>query len=230
MQSISPARWPAWCGDAFEIKVPANVRRQPVSSPEGGANINVILALLERTAGIPGAIAECGVFRGSTLIPIALQVRAARLGKQVFGFDSFEGFDDTIRVDLELGGAADLQKREGGFNQTSLGYVASRIAALGLDRQITLLKGYFEQTLPRAPETRYSFVHLDCDIYGSYRQCLEHFYPRMTAGGIILFDEYNDPPWPGCNKAIDEFLSDRPERPVLIERDGYQKYYIEKAG
>ncbi len=146
------------------------------------------------------------------------------------GSNSFEGFDSTIRTDLELGGAADLQKREGGFNQTSLGYVASRIDALGLDRQITLLKGYFEQTLPQAPESRYSFVHLDCDIYGSYRQCLEYFYPRMTPGGIILFDEYNDPPWPGCNKAIDEFLTDRAERPILIERDGFQKYYIEKAG
>jgi hypothetical protein len=45
---------------------------------------------------------------------------------------------------------------------------------------------------------------------------------------VILFDEYNDPPWPGCNLAIDQFLADKPERPVEIERDNFQKWYIRK--
>ena len=70
-----------------------------------------------------------------------------------------------------------------------------------------LVSGYFRDTLQEFSELRFSFVHLDCDIYASYMECLEFFYPRLAPGGIILLDEYNDPPWPGCNKAVDEFLT-----------------------
>ena len=46
---------------------------------------------------------------------------------------------------------------------------------------------------------------------------------------IILFDEYNDAPWPGCNKAVDEFLRDKPETPQEIEIDNYQKWFIRRG-
>jgi hypothetical protein len=64
----------------------------------------------------------------------------------------------------------------------------------------------------------------------SYKQTLTYFYPRISRGGVILFDEYNDPPWPGCKIAVDEFLADKPEKPVPITMDNYQKYFIEKRG
>lgn len=174
-------------------------------------------------------MAECGVFRGATLIPTALYLRQQRLAKRVLGFNSFQGFDNSIAVDLQLGGQDDAEKREGGFAGTSLRYVAARLAALGLHRQSRLFPGYFESTLPAAEQTTYSFVHLDCDIYSSYQRCLTYFYPRVAPGGVILLDEYNDPPWPGCNKAVDEFLAAHEETLQRIERDGYEKYFFIKA-
>ena len=50
----------------------------------------------------------------------------------------------------------------------------------------------------------------------------------MSPGGIVLFDEYNDPPWPGCNLAIDEFLADKPEKLMAITMNNYEKYFIQK--
>ena len=220
--------WPTWIGNVFDIKVPSNVERKHLVSPSGGANINIVLVLIDRTAGICGDIAECGVFKGATLLPIGLYLRQKGITKRIIGLDSFEGFDGTVAIDIELGGAADLEKRPGGFNQTSFEYVTERIAALWLQNRIKLVKGFFADTLPTLPEAKYSFVHLDCDIYNSYKQCLAYFYERMTPGGIILFDEYNDPPWPGCNKAVDEFLADRKEKPQLIEEDGYEKFFVIK--
>jgi hypothetical protein len=44
-----------------------------------------------------------------------------------------------------------------------------------------------------------------------------------------LLDEYNDPHWPGCNQAVDEFLACRPEKLERISQDGYEKYLIVKA-
>jgi hypothetical protein len=52
----------------------------------------------------------------------------------------------------------------------------------------------------------------------------------MAPGGVILFDEYNDPPWPGCNRAVDEFLADKPEKLELINMNNYQKYFIMRQG
>ena len=50
----------------------------------------------------------------------------------------------------------------------------------------------------------------------------------MSNGGIILFDEYEDPPWPGCKLAVDEYLADKQEKPTAIMMDNYQKYFLEK--
>jgi hypothetical protein len=221
--------WPKWVGDLLEVKTPANLTHKGVLSPSGGSNINIILALLDRTRDVAGDVAECGVFKGSSLTSIALHLREGSPAKRVFGLDSFQGFDESVQKDILLGGAADSEKRVGGFEATSLAHVTEKLAHLRLLDIVTLLPGYFSKTLSMLPKTQFSFVHLDCDIYESYRQTLIYFYPRMSPGGIILFDEYNDPPWPGCNLAVDQFLTDKPEKLTVITMDNYEKYYIQKC-
>ena len=63
--------WPGWAGTLFGIKVPHRTIPTKTPQPRGGANIRVIFELLRQTAEIEGDIAECGVFEGETLIPIA---------------------------------------------------------------------------------------------------------------------------------------------------------------
>jgi O-methyltransferase len=220
--------WPKWAGDLLEVKIPANLTRKTASSPEGGSNINIILALLDRTRDVPGDVAECGVFRGGSLIAIALYLRENGLAKHVYGLDSFQGFDGSVQKDIELGGAEDGQKRVGGFEATSLAHVRAKLGGLRLLDTITLIPGYFADTLETLASASFSFVHLDCDIHDSYTQTLQYFYPRMSPGGIILFDEYNDPPWPGCNLAVDNFLAGKPEEPAYITMNNYQKFFIKK--
>ena len=48
----------------------------------------------------------------------------------------------------------------------------------------------------------------------------------MSLGGVILANDYNKPPWPGCKKAVDEFLTGKPEKLQVVEMDNYQRYYI----
>jgi hypothetical protein len=220
--------WPRWAGDLLEVKIPANLTRKAALSPEGGSNVNIILALLGRTRDVPGDVAECGVFRGGGLMTIALHLRENGLAKHVYGLDSFQGFDGSVQKDIELGGAEDCEKHVGGFEATSLADVRAKLVGLRLLDTITLVPGYFADTLETLPSASFSFVHLDCDIYDSYKQTLGYFYPRMSQGGIILFDEYNDPPWPGCNLAVDKFLAEKPEKPTGITMDNYQKFFIQK--
>ena len=217
---------PGWAAKLLEIKTPSTTRPQSPASALGGANINIIVELLDRVRDISGDIAECGVFRGATLIGIGLLARKMDIPRKVYGLDSFQGFDRDIERDLELGGKFDEEKREGGFGNTKLDYVQERVEALGLNETVHLIPGYFRDTLEQLAQARFCFVHLDCDIYESYKVCLEFFHDRIVPGGLILLDEYNDPHWPGCNLAVDEFTDRTGIAPQLIERDGFQKYYL----
>ena len=51
----------------------------------------------------------------------------------------------------------------------------------------------------------------------------------MCKNGAILLDEYDDPTWPGCKKAVDEFLADKEENCIQIQEDNQIKYYIQKG-
>jgi len=219
--------WPAFFGRIHGISVPKGVSPNPTPQPVGSANINNLICLLERTRQIKGDVAECGVYRGATLISMAVWATQQNLTKTFYGFDSFEGFADSIVKDQMLGGA-DLEcKRPGGLNETSYELVERKVRSFRL-QNVQLRKGFFEHTLREVSGAQFSFVHLDCDAYDAYLECLNFFYTRMNTAGIILLDEYNDPPWPGCNAAVDAFLGGRPETLQVIALDNYEKYYIVK--
>jgi len=123
--------------------------RSILPSAADGSDINIILALLDRTRDVPGDVAECGAFKGSSLATIALYLRDNRLAKHVFGLDSFQGFDESVEKDIAVGGAADAEKRVGGFEATSLARVRAKLAGLGLVDAVTLIPGYFVETLEK---------------------------------------------------------------------------------
>jgi hypothetical protein len=228
LRRVAVERWPRWAVRVNGVQAPRGIVPHDRPSPRGGAHIGIVLQLLDDVRSVPGDVAECGVYRGGTLVPMGLHLRRQGGGKHLYGFDSFQGFDDAVEVDIALGGSASADKRVGGFADASFTQVERRVRRFGVGDAVTLVPGYFSDTLERRAGLTFSFVHLDCDIYESYKECLKFFYPRMNRGGVILFDEYNDPPWPGCNLAVDEFLADRPERPVEIERDNFQKWFITK--
>ena len=56
-----------------------------------------------------------------------------------------------------------------------------------------------------------TLVHFDCDLYAPTKIALEVLWPRLSRGGVMLFDEYSIHEWPGETKAVDEYFSDKPE-------------------
>ena len=71
-------------------------------------------------------------------------------------------------------------------------------------------------SLTLVKDRRFSFVHIDMDIYTSIRSACEFFYERMQPGGVLLFDDYGYPSCPGARKAVDEFFSDKPETKLVM--------------
>ena len=66
-------------------------------------------------------------------------------------------------------------------------------------------------------DSRVAFAHVDVDVYQSVWDCCEFIYPRLTTGGVMVFDDYGFPTCPGARKAVDEFFANKPETPIILQ-------------
>lgn len=222
--------WNYWGGRLFDVKLPGRVKSFESPSHGGSANINIIMHLLAKSEHLSGDIAECGVFQGATLVPVTYMMDKFGDERQIYGFDSFEGFGSAAAIESEKDTTGHIDLETEMFQQTSVSLIKDKLKLTRTNtKNLHLVKGYFENSLPAYSDHSYSFVHLDCDLASSYITCLEFFYPRMNKGGYILFDEYLDPIYTIATEAIDKFFEDKPEKPIRIERDNYIKYFIQKA-
>ena len=181
-----------------------------------------------------GDIVEGGVGDGETLSYILFQLnkRDKFFGnKSYYGFDSFEGFPEPSPLD---NGILDLYK--GRWGHVTEKYVRENLQSLGFKNidldKTKFIKGFFENTLKNDHSyiKNISILHLDCDLYESYKVCLNFFYPKVVDGGIIMFDEYKKPEtlkkFPGAKKAIDEFFGSDVSK--IKKHDLADKYFLIK--
>ena len=154
---------------------------------------------------IQGDFVELGVYKGNSAFLLAHLAR--RAGRHLYLFDTFSGFDSRDFV------GEDRKRMHGHFSDTSL----AGVRALVGESAVTYVKGFFPDSLSTvSPPETLAVVHLDCDLYEPMRAGLETFYPRLSPGGIMFLHVYSSGEWPGAQRAIDEFLQDKPERVVLI--------------
>ena len=187
------------------------------------------IQLLNKASALEGDVVECGVYQGRSLIRMALFLKQSGIGKKVYGLDSFEGFPSVDSVDVGPGRSEEQLNRM--FKKRYDIAENLRSTAGDLDLNLTVMEGYFEETLPSLIDHKFCFVHLDCDIYESYQTCLNTLYDSVVQGGIILFDEYHSDVWPGATRAIDEFFQGKPEKPqqFVCKDSEYSRYYVVKS-
>ena len=97
-------KWPRWMAHLHDVCAPRAVEAQPELAPTGGPNIELIFRMIERTHLLDGELADCGVFRGASLIAIGIYLQQQQIAKTVYGFDSFQGFDEAVNYDAGLPG------------------------------------------------------------------------------------------------------------------------------
>jgi O-methyltransferase len=202
-----------------------------IADPSYRKSFYTLCRIVEEMAPQRGLYAECGVYRGSTLLGMAHRLRARGVpGWHVIGFDSFEGFPEPARQDALPDGSYHARALKGVFADTSYAELRRKVRALRFEQDITLVKGYFETTLPAWRDKEFTVVHLDCDLYQSYVTCLEFFYPRVKTGGYIVFDEYalSATVYPGAQKAIDGFLANKLEKIESFSESASPRYFIVK--
>jgi hypothetical protein len=140
-------------------------------------------------ATTPGHFLEFGVFRGGSIRFIA----SRKPNQTIHGFDSFEGLP-----------AAWCDWDVGSFN--------ARGRLPKVPRNVALHPGWFNQTAQKWAADNpgpVSFLHIDCDIYSSTKDVFDAIGTNLTAGSVIVFDEYfGYPQWRHHEyKAFQEFVT-----------------------
>jgi O-methyltransferase len=173
---------------------------------------------------IPGDVVECGVWRGGSMQAVARTlVSAGDTSRGLHLFDTYEGMPPPTDRDVrrsderaadellatespeesKVWAVATLEDVQDGFSQVP--YPAERVH---------FVKGKVEDTIPGHAPERISILRLDTDWYESTRHELEHLYPRLAPGGVLLLDDYGY--WEGAREAVDEFLEQSGERLLLM--------------
>lgn len=161
----------------------------------------LVHSLARSQSRLPGAMAEVGVFQGGS----ARMICEAKGQAKLHLFDTFAGLPAASRHDT----AAHQTKPH--LYACSLASVRAYLSGFP---NVSYHQGLFPHSAEEVPESeRFSFAHLDVDLYESTLRCLEYFYPRMASGGIILSHDYSI--LEGVRRAFSEYLQDKPEE--LIE-------------
>lgn len=168
--------------------------------------------LYRMTVDLPGAIVECGVFKGSSLIRFATfrQLLSNPSAKKIIGFDVFGEFPETaFDGDKKWREKFITDSGEQGIGKAQLMEVLQH---KGVAQNVELVQGDVCQTLPdyvlAHPELRISLLNIDVDVYEPTAAALQHLYDRVVLGGVIILDDYANV-FPGANKAVEEFFADK---------------------
>ena len=181
---------------------------------------------------LEGAFLECGVWRGGSVLAMigALQ----QLGvddREIYLFDTFEGMTqptehDTSTYEPPAAETWERANRDPGhpwaqvfgpevFSEES---VRETLLATGYPPgRLHLVRGRVEDTLPHAAPERLALLRLDTDWYESTRHELEHLFPRLADGGVLIIDDYGH--WDGARRAVDEYFA--ATAPLLLHRIDY---------
>jgi O-methyltransferase len=176
---------------------------------------------------IPGDVVECGVWRGGSMqLTARVLLALGETDRKLYLYDTYEGMtqpEGDIDVDF-AGRSADIdweQIKEMGVKwaYAPLEEVRENMATTGYPmEQIVFVKGPVETTLPGTIPERIALLRLDTDWYSSTKHEMEHLYPRLSAEGVLILDDYGH--YRGAARAADEYLA-RVEKKPLLQRIDY---------
>ncbi|HZR02062.1 MAG TPA: class I SAM-dependent methyltransferase [Burkholderiales bacterium] len=171
----------------------------------GAKTLARFLSLFEcyqKTLGVAGHIAEVGVFRGAASLFLAklTLLYEPHTFTQVHAFDWFK---EPTADDLAA-------KPEGQIYYEPYERIRDLIGVQGLQRYVLLhrlnvlteLESFFNEH----PHLQFKLVFLDAGEYDIVARCIQEFWPRLTTGGVMVFDQFNHERAPGETQAVREFL------------------------
>lgn len=234
IQRIQP-RYPADF-DATLIQTVERVAPYTQTTPEGiAATCQAAEYLVGH--GIPGACVECGVWRGGSMMAVALTLLGlGERERDLYLFDTFAGMPEPGAADVSLEGAdaqSEWQRRRSGdvseWNAVAVDEVRAAMLATGYPAdRVHYVEGKVEESLPTSAPERIALLRLDTDWYESTRHELVHLFPRLSPGGVLIVDDYGF--WLGARQAVDEYFASEGVRIMLGRIDVSGRLAIKQGG
>lgn len=229
--------------------VPAQDRDASTTSPEdraileralphtmtGAARLQALVDAVRYVVrrGIPGDFAECGVWRGGSVLAMLLTLQDLGVeDRDVHLYDTFSGMTEPGEHDVSLldPPATQTWERSQAAGQRAWGELFDP-AVFNLEsvRRTVLESGYpedrvhfvegpVEETLLSHVPEHLALLRLDTDWYESTKAEMDHLYPRLSPGGVLIVDDYGH--WEGARRAVDEHFAAHGS-PLLLNRIDY---------
>jgi hypothetical protein len=177
--------------------------------------------------GVPGAVVECGVWRGGSMMVVARTLlEAGAADRDLYLFDTYTGMTAPTAEDVDRNGTpaatrfAELADGERSSNWCRAGIqtVQENLARTGYPAQrLHFVAGMVEETIPAQAPEQIALLRLDTDWYVSTKHELTHLWPRLVPGGVAIIDDYGH--WKGSRQAVDEYLEEHDIRALMHRLD-----------
>lgn len=169
-------------------------------------------ALVEQTSKLEGSLIEIGVWKGGTGALIARQASLCGIDDPVYLCDTFTGVVKASDKDSTYKG--------GEHADTTRQTVQTLLDDFRLDN-VRILEGIFpDETSRFVEQERFKFCHIDVDVYQSANDIVEWIWPKMSIGGMIVYDDYGFVDCDGITEHVEEQRSSK-DRLVLYNLNGH---------
>ncbi len=200
------------------------VKDNTMTSPERIYSLIEAVRYIEKNR-IPGAIVECGVWKGGSMMAVAETLKQSKnTDRELFLYDTFDGMSEPTEFDKTYSGdTAETLLNKNSNKEKNLTWAYSALETVQKNmrstgyptERIKYIKGKVESTIPQTIPQNIALLRLDTDWYESTKHELLHLFPLLEKGGVLILDDYGH--WEGAKKAVDEFLAAYP-LPVLLNR------------
>ena len=185
-------------------------------------------------SGLQGAIVECGVWRGGSMMMAALTLAAlGKTDRDLFLFDTFAGHprpnpERDLREHYEFWLQRKRTDQSSSWAEVTLDEVRGNLASTGypLDK-VRFVKGIVQETIPTAAPETIALLRLDTDWYDSTTHEMHHLYPRLVPGGVLIIDDYGE--MPGQRQAVDEYCEQNGIKLLLNRIDASGRIAVKSA-
>jgi O-methyltransferase len=161
---------------------------------------------------IPGAIVECGVWKGGSSMACLLTLKHLKsCDRDIYLYDTFSGMPEPTSKDGQEEHSIynSLRDKSGNSSwcRSPENEVISNLKICDYPiSRIKLVKGLVEETIPSESPEKIAILRLDTDWYSSTLHELTHLYPKIEKNGVLIIDDYGT--WQGCRAAVDEYFKE----------------------
>lgn len=173
---------------------------------------------------VAGDLVECGVWRGGSVMAMASELKSlGSTDRRIWLYDTFAGMTAPTTEDVEEGTgvtaysmlkSTPVADGDNVWCVAGLADVQANVRSTGYPfEQFTFIEGDVGKTLLQTAPEKISLLRLDTDWYESTKMELEVLYPRLSIGGVCIFDDYGH--WQGARRAVDEYFEKLGYRPYM---------------